>query len=111
MLGDNDLERSARKLEDFKHASTAQQEKLSEVLESYASLIESHARLTSDFEGARDAREKYKQMARGQERNPFVLVLIDGDGYIFEDDLVGDGIDGGQRAAQLLNEAVSTSLR
>lgn len=41
----------------------------------------------------RDSRERYKQMARGQERNPFVLVLVDGDGYIFDDDLVGNGAE------------------
>ena len=50
-------------------------------------------------------------MARGQERNPFVLVLVDGDGYVFDDDLVSNGAEGEQRAAQLLNEAILSSLR
>lgn len=50
-------------------------------------------------------------MARGQERNPFVLVLVDGDGYIFDDDLVSNGAEGGQRAAHLLNNTILASLR
>ena len=50
-------------------------------------------------------------MAKGSDRNPFVLVLIDGDGYVFDDDLVSAGADGGQRAAQRLNAAVKESLR
>ncbi|KAK0265287.1 hypothetical protein LTR91_004038 [Friedmanniomyces endolithicus] len=65
----------------------------------------------SDYEEARDSRERYKQIARKQERNPFVLVLLDGDNYVFEDDLVTDKIEGGQRAAQRLEDAVKRSLR
>lgn len=67
--------------------------------------------MKSDYEEERDSRERYKQMARGQERNPFVLVLVDGDGYIFDDDLVSNGAEGGQRAAHLLNNAILASLR
>lgn len=84
---------------------------MAEVLEKYGTLIEDYKRLKSDYEEERDARERYKQMARGQERNPFVLVLVDGDGYVFDDDLVSNGAEGGQRAAHLLNDAITTSLR
>jgi hypothetical protein len=38
-------------------------------------------------------------------------VLVDGDGYIFDDDLVSNGAEGGQRAAHLLNDAILSSLR
>lgn len=50
-------------------------------------------------------------MAKGQERNPFVLVLVDGDGYIFDDDLISSGGEGGSRAAGLLNNSIKSSLR
>ncbi|CAK3785811.1 hypothetical protein B0A50_05481 [Lecanosticta acicola] len=74
--------------------------------------MDDYKRLLSDFEEAREAREKYKQLARGSEANPFALVLVDGDGYLFEDDLVRDGReDGGSRAASLLNDFVKASLR
>ncbi|KAG6991110.1 hypothetical protein G7Y79_00057g090920 [Physcia stellaris] len=36
--------------------------------------------------------------------NPFVLVLIDGDGYIFLEDLLRKGLPGGETAAHLLRE-------
>lgn len=88
-----------------------QQGTLAEVLEKYGTLIQDYKRLKSDYEEERDARERYKQMARGQERNPFVLVLVDGDGYVFDDDFVSNGAEGGQRAAHLLNDAIITSLR
>lgn len=111
MLSDNELADTSTKLQNFRSASAKQQETLAEVLEKYGTLIESYKRLKSDYEEERDTREKYKQMARGQERNPFVLVLVDGDGYIFDDDLISNGAEGGQRAAHLLNDAILSSLR
>jgi hypothetical protein len=111
MLNDNELAETSLKLQDFHLQHAKQQETLAEVLEKYETLIESYKRLKSDYEEERDSRERYKQMARGQERNPFVLVLVDGDGYIFDDDLVSNGAEGGQRAAQLLNETIVSSLR
>ncbi|KAL7780956.1 hypothetical protein V8C43DRAFT_299327 [Trichoderma afarasin] len=103
---DDELERAAQQLASFRADSA-----LPEILDRYAALIESYKRLQSDYEEERDARERYKQIARGQERNPFVLVLIDGDGYVFNESLVSKGIDGGRNAAQLLHESIKTSLQ
>ncbi|KAK4543444.1 hypothetical protein LTR36_005587 [Oleoguttula mirabilis] len=111
MLAERELEQTAAQLADFRLASSQHQETLAVVLEKYGTLMEDYRRLKSDYEEERDSRERYKQMARGQERNPFVLVLVDGDGYIFDDDLVSSGAEGGQRAAQLLNDAVMRSMR
>jgi hypothetical protein len=106
MLGDDQIEGAASQLAEYRKNDT-----LSEILDRYAVLIEDYRRLKSDYEEERDAREKYKQMAKGQERNPFVLVLVDGDGYIFNDDLVRQGADGGSSAARMLIDAVKASLR
>ncbi|KAM4061774.1 zinc finger c-x8-C-x5-C-x3-H type (and similar) domain-containing protein [Hirsutella rhossiliensis] len=106
MLSDHEIERAASQLADYRSNDA-----LSEILDKYSALIQDCRRLKSDYEEERDAREKYKQLARGQERNPFVLVLVDGDGYIFHDSLLGKGSDGGKNAAQLLNEAVKASLQ
>ncbi|KAJ9155825.1 CCCH zinc finger DNA binding protein [Coniochaeta hoffmannii] len=116
MLGDDELVRVANQLAEYRKNDT-----LSDILDKYAVLIEDYKRLKSDYEEERDAREKYKQMARGQERNPFVLVLVDGDGYLFSEDLLSKGSDndssaerlgrGGSNAAQLLNGAIKASLR
>lgn len=111
MLSDKELEQDAAQLTDFRSVTTKHQETLSTILEKYTALTEEYKRLKSDYEEERDARERYKQMARGQERSPFVLVLIDGDGYVFDDDLVSAGPEDGQRAAQLLNGAIQRSLR
>ena len=111
MPSDRELDQIASQLADFRKASEQQHKTLSDVLTKYSTLMEDYKRLRSDYEEERDSRERYKRMARGQERNPFVLVLVDGDGYVFDDDLVSNGIDGGQRAAQLLNDAVKSSLR
>ena len=111
MPSDRELDQLATQLADFRTANEQRHTTLTEVLSTYSTLMEDYKRLRSDYEEERDSRERYKQMARGQERNPFVLVLIDGDGYVFDDDLVTNGIDGGQRAAQLLNDAIKSSLR
>ena len=111
MRSEKEMEQAAAQLSDFRADSGRHQATLSEMLEKYTTLIEDYKRLRSDYEEERDSRERYKQMARGQERNPFVMVLIDGDGYIFDDGLISSGADGGQRAAHLLNQAVEDSLR
>lgn len=103
---DNELERAAQQLANFRKDNA-----LPEILDRYAALIESYRRLQSDYEEERDARERYKQIARSAERNPFVLVLIDGDGYVFNESLVSQGIDGGRNAAQLLHESIKASLQ
>lgn len=46
-----------------------------DVLEKYCQLIEDYKRLESDYEEQRDSRGRYKQLAKGQEHNPYVLVL------------------------------------
>ncbi|KAH8905701.1 hypothetical protein BR93DRAFT_959417 [Coniochaeta sp. PMI_546] len=116
MFADEELLKAQNQLASYRQNNT-----LSDILDKYATLIEDYKRLRSDYEEERDAREKYKQMARGQERNPFVLVLVDGDGYIFNEDLMGKATDGdssaerlargGTNAARLLNDAVKASLR
>ncbi|KAL1836328.1 hypothetical protein VTJ49DRAFT_5299 [Mycothermus thermophilus] len=106
MLTDQEIERARARLAQFR-----QRDELSQILDHYAFLIENYKRLKSDYEEEREAREKYKQMARDQERNPFVLVLIDGDGYVFKDSLLAKRTDGGSEAAQLLNDEVKASLR
>lgn len=111
MLTDQELRQAGGKLTAFQIQQKEQQETQTQLLEQYASLLESYKRLKSDFEEERDNRERYKQLARGQERNPFVLVLVDGDGYVFDDNLIRAGGDGGKQAAKLLNDIVRNSLR
>lgn len=106
VLSDETIDRAADQLAEYRSNDA-----LPEVLDQYAVLIESYKHLKNEYEEARDAREHYKQQARDQGRNPFVLVLIDGDGYIFDEKFIKGGSEGGSRAAKQLNDAVKSSLR
>ena len=106
MLGDHEIERAAAQLADFRRDDA-----LSRLLDQYSLLLDDYKRLKSDYEEERESREKYKQMAKDQERNPFVLVLVDGDGYVFQDAFLSKRADGGSAAAQALNDEVQASLR
>ncbi|KAK5733566.1 hypothetical protein LTR17_009554 [Elasticomyces elasticus] len=55
-------------------------------------------------------RDRYKSQSR-PERNPYVVVLVDGDGYVFDDEYLTDRNAGGLRAAQELDQAVTKDLR
>ena len=108
VLGDNELAETSAQLDNIRQANSKHQETLAEVLGKYGALIESYKRLKSDYEEERESRERYKQLARGQERNPFVLVLVDGDGYIFDDDLVSNVRAQGKLLGKLLRDRLST---
>ncbi|KAF5027069.1 hypothetical protein F66182_838 [Fusarium sp. NRRL 66182] len=106
MLPDAAIDSAAEKLAEFRRDNA-----LTNLLEQYEVLIQDYKRLKSDYEEAREARENYKKLARGQASNPFALVVVDGDGYIFDERFVTDGEEGGSRAAKRLNDAIKNSLR
>ena len=68
---------------------------MTDILDKYSSILQEYRRLKSDYEEERDAREKYKQVAKSQERNLFVLVLVDGDGYVFNENFFGEASGAG----------------
>ncbi|KAK3374735.1 hypothetical protein B0H63DRAFT_549016 [Podospora didyma] len=106
MLSDNDIEAASAQLAQYR-----KNDPLPDILEKYAALIEDYKRLKSDYEEERESREKYKQLAKGQERDPFVIVLVDGDGYVFDDNLISQRGEGGTTAAQLLCSLIKANLR
>ncbi|KAI0871828.1 hypothetical protein GGS24DRAFT_469908 [Hypoxylon argillaceum] len=106
MLTEKEINDAAKKLAEFRAISAEE-----DFLQRYADLLNSYQQLRSDYEEEKLNRERYKQLARNQERDPFVLVLIDGDGYIFNDDFLHRGADGGLQAAQHLYTEVKNSLR
>ncbi|KAJ2992226.1 hypothetical protein NUW58_g2239 [Xylaria curta] len=105
MLTDTEIDDAAKRLAAFRALCAKE-----DVLQHYADLLNSYRLLKSDLEEERVNRERYKQLARTQERNPFVLVIVDGDGYIFNDEFLLMGPDGGSQAAQHLNNVVKKSL-
>ncbi|ROV88014.1 hypothetical protein VSDG_09209 [Cytospora chrysosperma] len=106
MLSEKELDAAAQQLADYR-----KNDALSDILTKFEHLLGEFKRLRSDYEEVREARERWKQQARGQECKPFVLVLVDADGYIFKDKLINAGPDGGTQAAQLLNDSIKSSLR
>jgi hypothetical protein len=106
MLSSTELDKAASQLADYRARN-----ELNTIFDGYADLIQSFKRLKSDYEEEREGRERYKQLARETTRNPFVLVLIDGDGYIFNDAFTTAGSEGGSRAAKQLVDSVKASLR
>lgn len=105
-LGDDTLDLATERLAVYRS-----KDDLSEILETYSTLIESYKRLKSDYEEERELRERYKQRARRHERNPFALVVVDGDGYVFDEAFIREGEEGGIRAAKQLNDTIKDSLR
>ncbi|CAD0083039.1 unnamed protein product [Aureobasidium vineae] len=118
MLAETDLNKLERQLSDFNLAAKARQDALEELTLTYGKLFEDYRILRSDYEEEKESREKYKKLARGQDRNPFVLVLIDADGYVllrtdkeqFEDSLIKGGAEGGVRAANILQDTIRDRL-
>ncbi|KAH7246141.1 hypothetical protein BKA59DRAFT_527980 [Fusarium tricinctum] len=58
-----------------------------------------------------DAESQYQWIVKQNEEikntNPYVLILIDGDGLIFNSDFIDLGLEGGKKAAHTLNAAVA----
>lgn len=106
MLDDREIAAAVNQL-----AAYRKDDALNDILNRYEALLGDYKRLKSDYEEERENREKWKLQAKGQERNPFVLVLVDADGYVFDDDLIAAGQEGGSRAAKLLNDTINASKR
>ncbi|KAH0345274.1 hypothetical protein KCU81_g4401, partial [Aureobasidium melanogenum] len=92
------------------YLNSTRQDALDELTLTYGKLLEDYRILRSDYEEEKESREKYKKLARGQDKNPFVLVLIDADGYVFEDSLIKGGAEGGIRAANILHDTIQDRL-
>ncbi|KAJ5577985.1 Zinc finger CCCH-type [Penicillium hispanicum] len=106
MLRDSDIDSLNRHLASLSRENQKHHENLQDLLQQFQSLVEDYSSLKSDYEEVKDGRDKYKKQARGQDRNPFVLVLVDGDGYLFKEHFIKAGSEGGINAARELNEAV-----
>ncbi|QGA14932.1 hypothetical protein EYB26_002588 [Talaromyces marneffei] len=110
MLNDTDLKKLNNDLKAITQTSKTYQNNMQIVFERFQDLLEQYNSLKSDYEEEKEGRERYKRQAKAQDRNPFVLVLIDGDGYMFKEDLIRAGAEGGVRAARLLSHSIKALL-
>jgi hypothetical protein len=56
-------------------------------------------------------KDEYDNLKRSVDRDPFVLVLIDGDGMIFHEHFLARGEEGGRTAAQVLRSSTEIYTR
>ncbi|KAI1262317.1 hypothetical protein F5Y18DRAFT_397997 [Xylariaceae sp. FL1019] len=103
MFSQKDIKDASEQLVRFNQTNA-----LGDILQKYEKLLVEHSKLKSTHE---EDQIRLMQLSRGQEPDPFVLVLIDGDGYIFNDRFITAGADGGSLAAQKLNNAIECSLK
>lgn len=111
VITDSDIEVLQGELYDYRISEEESHDKLQDLLQKHDNLLDICRQLRSDLEEEKASREKYKKLAKAQDRNPFVLVLIDGDGYVFKDKLLTASANGGVEAAQLLHNQVQEHLR
>ncbi|KAJ5553039.1 hypothetical protein N7494_002417 [Penicillium frequentans] len=106
MLRESDIDSLNNHLASLSQENQRNHENLQGLLNQFKNLLDDYSSLKSDYEEVKEGREKYKRQARGQERNPFVLVLVDGDGYLFKEHFLKAGSEGGVKAARELSDSV-----
>ncbi|KAI4677152.1 uncharacterized protein J4E88_006959 [Alternaria novae-zelandiae] len=118
MLADGKIDSLDTHLEQFKLNDQARQNDLTNLLREYGQLLDEYKDLKRAYE------QKGKKTiaappgipiqtiaAATTARNPYVLVLIDGNNYIFNDEFIRDKEEGGMRAARMLNDAIEKYLQ
>ncbi|KAF2468511.1 uncharacterized protein BDR25DRAFT_290224 [Lindgomyces ingoldianus] len=108
MLGDKQIMSLDTHLERFKLQNQVNQTDLQKVLVEYSQVLEQNKELKKAFDK--------KEIGNGNNipaekpRNPYILVLVDGNGYIFNDELVSEKEEGGMKAARMLNGVVEKQV-
>ncbi|KAF2652677.1 hypothetical protein K491DRAFT_695392 [Lophiostoma macrostomum CBS 122681] len=114
MLADGKIDSLDTHLEQFKLNNQTNQNDLQIVLKEYSQLLDDYKTLKQAYidKGTGVQRGPLIDVEDPQgARNPYVLVLIDGNSYIFNDELIKDKEEGGMKAARMLNSAVEKYLR
>ncbi|KAI7017328.1 hypothetical protein KC355_g3723 [Hortaea werneckii] len=105
--------------EHLKYSDVMKNVLLEDVISRYENLHLKHKNYVRENEAgsntAVDYKKKFEEACRNLQhlqgilnRNPFVLVLIDGDGLVFNTDFLAQGEKGGKRAAAFLYQAIRT---
>ncbi|KAI7626381.1 hypothetical protein KC319_g17542 [Hortaea werneckii] len=105
--------------EHLKYSDVMKNLLLEDVISRYENLHLKHKNYVREneagFNTAIDYKKKFEEACRNLQhlqgilnRNPFILVLIDGDGILFNTDFLAQGEKGGKRAAAFLYQAIRT---
>lgn len=106
MLTDGMLDEASKALAEYRRTDS-----LPQILSSYAYLIDDYKRLKREYEGVTAGLDHSKRLPSAPDSKDCVLVIVDGDQYIFDSDFILDGEEGGSRAAKQLRTAIEASLR
>ncbi|KAF1941492.1 hypothetical protein EJ02DRAFT_347714 [Clathrospora elynae] len=115
--GDSDLATLSKRYEQFLQFDQEKSKFMGELIARHEYLSQQYQAVVSERNRERDwvlqwqaEKQQYekwiKNMQRAMADNPFVMVLIDGDGMIFLDELIRDGEQGGRRAASQLHASI-----
>ncbi|KAL6702911.1 hypothetical protein ACN47E_000812 [Coniothyrium glycines] len=101
------------RLEQFKLHEQERQDQLQNLLTEYTELLESYRilRKAHDQTSQRILPARAARANGNASHGSYVLVLIDGNEYIFNDELIQEKVEGGMRAARLLNDAIERHIR
>ncbi|OCK93109.1 uncharacterized protein K441DRAFT_567191 [Cenococcum geophilum 1.58] len=110
------------RFEQLAAVDAARNELITEVLHRYDYLSEQHKKECEDHDREREynrtvqrqkkeLENKMRQMQLFMERDPFVIVLIDADGMIFQDELLKAAETGGKKAAAHLQTLLSEYIQ
>ncbi|KAI4658114.1 uncharacterized protein J4E79_007095 [Alternaria viburni] len=118
MLADGKIDSLDTHLEQFKLNDQARQSDLTNLLKEYGQLLDEYKDLKRAYEQkgnstiAAPPGIPIQTIATATTaRNPYVLMLIDGNNYIFNDEFIRDKEEGGMRAARMLNDAIEKHLQ
>ncbi|MCJ1285356.1 hypothetical protein MMC26_004696 [Xylographa opegraphella] len=111
MLDQEEIDGLQLQLEEFRQSDHKKLDVIHRLLDKYKEISKKFKDLESDLEVQTSARREMQMKARALEHKPFVLVLVDGDNYVFNDKLLKAGTEGGVEAAGLLRDAVKAELK
>nr|OQO22478.1 hypothetical protein B0A51_10110 [Rachicladosporium sp. CCFEE 5018]OQO25470.1 hypothetical protein B0A51_07339 [Rachicladosporium sp. CCFEE 5018] len=110
------------RLEAFRESDRERDALVTDLIKKYADLQEKYREKCDDYDDAVESRRTHQRNAGDAARelqslrqtsgsNPFVLVMLDGDGAIFDDYLYSQGRDGGTEAAAQLQLEIRNQLK
>lgn len=100
MLGENRIDLLDTRLDQFRIQNQTNQIDLQTILKEYGQLLEDYRGLKKSID------ENNHSIPNKDGRKPYVVLLVDGNGYIFNDELIEAKENGGMRAARELNKVV-----
>ncbi|KAL4804725.1 hypothetical protein BDV18DRAFT_161815 [Aspergillus unguis] len=114
MLGKSETRALDASLDALRENDQKYRNDLQQVLGQFRFLLDSYNRLRDDYKKKEEELRQFNatkqskiQESRTQSGTPFVLVLVDGDGYLFQESLIRNGEKGGKKAATLLREYIA----